>query len=588
MKSFKEIYSSSKNKISGIGAAPGIIIGEAYLFTKEKLQISKANIVDIEKAKSDLNEAIIKSKKELNKVFSVAREKMDETRAAIFEAQLMILDDPILLDEINRRVEAERKSPEYIIDDEISKYQSKMILSHEGYMKERAQDIEDIKQRIIRNLQKKRWESKIDHNVIVVSDSLTPADTILLSRNKVLAFVTDHGGLTSHAAIISRSLNIPAVVGTHNSTALIKDGDEIIVDGFYGYIIINPSNDQKEFFVEKRIRLLELQKELEELKDEKAVTKDGREIKLSANVDVSGEIDVVVTSGSDGIGLYRSEQILNELGEFPSEDEQTEIYSKLASRIYPHSITIRVFDIGGDKFRFLDFAEPNPFLGLRGIRLLLENPRLFRTQIRAILKSSINKNIKMMLPMVSTLKEIRESKRLIEECKSELKNENIKFDQDVAVGIMIEVPAAAVMARDFSNEVDFVSIGTNDLVQYLMAVDRGNDLVAELYQEFSPVVINTLKHIIDETKKTKKQVSLCGEMAADTLAMPLLVGLGFDNLSLSPATIPYAKRIIRSFEFKKAKKLVVQCLKMQSEEEVKAVIEDFFIKNNITRTRQII
>jgi phosphotransferase system enzyme I (PtsI) len=455
-------------------------------------------------------------------------------------------------------------------------------------MKERALDIEDIKQRIIRNLQKKRWESKIDHNVIVVSDSLTPADTILLSRNKVLAFVTDHGGLTSHAAIISRSLNIPAVVGTHNSTSLIKDGDEIIVDGFYGYITIKPTIEQKEFFIEKRKRLLELQKDLEELKNEKAVTKDGREIKLLANVDVSGEIDMVITSGASGIGLYRSEQILNELGEFPSEEEQTTIYSKLSSRIYPHSVTIRVFDIGGDKFRFLDFEEPNPFLGLRGIRLLLENPAMFKTQVRAILKASVNKNIKIMIPMVSTLKEIRESKKIIDICKNELKNDKINFDQDIEVGIMIEVPSAAVMARDFSREVDFVSIGTNDLVQYLMAVDRGNDLVAELYQEFSPVVINTLKHIIDETKKSKKPVSLCGEMAADTLAMPLLVGLGLDSLSLSPSTIPYAKRIIRSCEYKKAKRLAAQCLKVQSEEEVIAIIEDFFIKNNITRTRQII
>ncbi len=588
MKSFKEIYRAAENKIPGIGAAPGIIIGEAYLFTKEKLQINKADIDDIDKAKNDLTEAIAKSKKELNKIFAVAREKMDEVRAAIFEAQLMILDDPILLNEINKRIELERKSPEYIVDDEISRYQTKMILSHEAYMKERALDIEDIKQRIIRNLQKKRWESKIDHNVIVVSDSLTPADTILLSRNKVLAFVTDRGGLTSHAAIISRSLNIPAVVGTHNSTTLIKDGDEIIVDGFYGFVITKPSDKQKEFFIEKRKRLLELQKDLEELKDEKAVTKDGREIKLFANVDVSGEIEMVITNGASGIGLYRSEQILNELGEFPSEEEQTEIYSKLASRIYPQSVTIRVFDIGGDKFRFLDFVEPNPFLGLRGIRLLLENPAMFKTQVRAILKASINKNIRMMIPMITTLKEIRESKKIIEVCKTELKNDNINFDQDIEVGIMIEVPSAAVMARDFSREVDFVSIGTNDLVQYLMAVDRGNDLVAELYQEFSPVVINTLKHIIDETKKSKKSVSLCGELAADTLAMPLLVGLGLDSLSLSPATIPYAKRIIRSFEFKKAKRLAVDCLKMQSEEEVKALIEEFFIKNNITRTRQII
>ena len=588
MKSFQEIYRAAENKIAGIGAAPGIIIGEAYLYTKEKLQISKADIEDIQKAKKDLTEAIAKSKKELYKIFSIAREKMDEVRAAIFEAQLMILDDPILLVEIENRIERELKSPEYIVDDEISKYQSKMILSHESYMKERALDIEDIKQRIIRNLQKKRWESKIDHNVIVVSETLTPADTILLSRNKVLAFVTDHGGLTSHAAIISRSLNIPAVVGTHNSTIIIKDGDEIIVDGFYGYILTKPTREQKEFFIEKRKRLIELQKELEELKDEKAVTKDGKEIKLSANVDVSGEIDLVVTSGASGIGLYRSEQILNELGEFPNEDEQAKIYSKLSSRIYPNTITIRVFDIGGDKFRFLDFEEPNPFLGLRGIRLLLENPALFKTQIRAILKASDNRNIKMMLPMISTLKEVKESKRLIEECKQELRDENLNFDEDIKLGIMIEVPSAAVMAKEFAREVDFLSIGTNDLIQYLMAVDRGNDLVSNLYQEFSPVVVRTLKHIVDEAKKAKKPVSLCGEMAADTLAMPLLIGLGVDVLSMSPATIPYAKRIIRSFDYKKAKRLANKCNLLNTEEEVKETIEKFFTDNKITRTRQII
>jgi len=279
---------------------------------------------------------------------------------------------------------------------------------------------------------------------------------------------------------------------------------------------------------------------------------------------------------------------LNELGEFPSEEEQTKIYSKLSSRIYPNSITIRVFDIGGDKFRFLDFEEPNPFLGLRGIRLLLENPALFKTQVRAILKSSINKNVKMMLPMVSTLKEVRESKRIIEECKTELKNEKVKFDEDIQLGIMIEVPSAAVMARDFAKEIDFLSIGTNDLIQYLMAVDRGNDLVSELYQEFSPVVVRTLKHIVDEAKKEKKPVSLCGEMAADTLAMPLLVGLGIESLSMSPSTVPYAKRIIRSCDYKKMKRLANKCNSSITEEEVKEEIEKFFTDNKITRTRQII
>jgi len=588
LKSFKDIYKESTNKISGIAAAPGITIGDAYLFTKEKLDINKSDITDIEEAKKNLLEALEKSKLELNKVFAIAREKMDGVRAAIFEAQLMILDDPILIQTINCRIEQEKKQPEFIVDDEISKYQDKMILSHESYMKERAHDIEDIKQRIIRNLQKKRWQSKIQHDVIVISESLTPADTILFSKNKAQSFVTDHGGLTSHAAIISRSLNIPAVVGTHNATVQIKDGDKVIVDGFHGYVIINPSDEQIDFFTKKRLRLIELQKDLEELKDKPAVTKDGKEIKLFANVDVTGEIDIVITSGASGIGLYRSEQILDELGEFPTEEEQVIIYSKLASRIYPGNITIRAFDIGGDKFRFLEYREPNPFLGLRGIRLLLENQTLFKNQVRAVLRSSEHKNIKFMLPMITTISEIRESKKIIEECKAELKKEKFHFDNDIEIGIMVEVPSVAFMTKDFAAEVDFMSIGTNDLIQYLLAVDRGNDLVSDLYQEFNPVVLRILKYIIDDAKKSKKPLSLCGEMAADTLAIPVLVGLGLQELSISAATIPYAKKIIRNFEYKRAKKLVDSCLKMVTEKEIEDAVQKFFEDNNIMRTRQII
>ncbi len=588
MKTFKEIYLKSENKIAGIAAAPGIVIANAYLVTKEKLEVSKADITDVEKSKQDLIEALTKSKKELTKVFAFAREKMDDVRAAIFEAQIMILDDPILIENINKRIEEEKKQPEYIVDDEISKYQAKMILSHESYMKERAQDIEDIKQRIIRNLQKKRWESKIQQDIIVVTESLTPADTLLLSRNKVLAFVTDHGGLTSHAAIISRSLNIPAVVGTHNATEQIKDGDKLIVDGFHGNILLNPSKEQIKFFSKKHDKLVELQKGLEELQDQPAVTKDGKEIKLLANVDVTGEIDLVITSGAEGIGLYRSEQILDETGEFPTEDELEVIYSKLSTRIYPNHITIRAYDIGGDKFKFLDYQEPNPFLGLRGIRLLLENPALFKNQVRAVLRASINKNIKFMLPMVTTINEVRESKKYINECKRELKKKKIAFDNDIQIGIMVEVPSAAMLIKEFAEEVDFFSIGTNDLIQYLMAVDRGNDLVSNLYQEFSPVVLRTLKYILNDAAKSGTPVSICGEMAADTLAMPLLIGLGLEELSLSPTTIPYAKRIIRNFEFKRAKELADKCLELYTEEEIEETVQKFFVDNKITRTRHII
>ena len=588
MKSFKDIYKGSENKIAGIAAAPGIVIGEIYLFTKEKLKISKADITDVEEAKINLHEALARSKKELTKVFAIARDRMGDTRAAIFEAQLMILDDPILIGNIIKRIEDEKKHPEYIVDDEISKYQQLMILSNEYYMKERANDIEDIKNRIVRNLRKKRWQSRIQSEAVIVSDSLTPADTLLLSRNQVKSFITDHGGLTSHAAIISRSLNIPAVSGTHNATKKLNDGQTVIVDGFHGYIIYDPTDEQISFFKEKQEHLVALQKELEELTDKPAVTKDGKEIQILANVDVTGEMDVVKTSGANGIGLYRSEQILDELGTIPTEDEQVTIYSRLASRIYPDNITIRAFDIGGDKFRLFDYDEPNPFLGLRGIRLLLENPKLFREQIRAVLRSSNNKNVQFMIPMISTIDEIQRSKKIIVECMDELSAEKKSFDSEMKIGIMVEVPSAAVMIREFADAVDFLSIGTNDLIQYLMAVDRGNDLVSDLYQEFSPVVLRTIKKIVDEAKLAGKSLSLCGEMAADTLAMPLLVGLGLESLSISPATIPYAKRIIKSFNYEDAKKMADKCITVFYEAEIEETIQKFFEENDITRTRNII
>ena len=588
MKSFIQIYKEAKNKIVGIAAAPGIVISKAYLFNKEKIEINNGEITDIEEAKRNLEEAIAKSKKELNKIFSLAKEKMEATRAAIFEAQLMILDDPVLLSNINLRIENERKQPEYIVNDEISKYQQLMILSHESYMAERASDIEDIKNRIIRNLQKKRWQSKIISDLIVVSENLTPADTILFSRCNVQGFITDHGGLTSHAAIISRSLNIPAVVGTHNATKHIKDGDTLIVDGFHGYILVNPSQDQIDYFNNKIEKLSELQTGLKELIDKPATTTDGREITLLANVDVTGEIDLVITNGAQGIGLYRTEQVLEELGEFPSENEQARIYSNLSARVYPSPLTIRAFDIGGDKFKFFAFDEPNPFLGLRGIRLLLENITLFKTQIRAVLKASKNKNIEYMLPMVSTISEIRRAKQLIEECKKELIQEKEIFDKNIKIGIMIEVPSAALMTYELALEVDFLSIGTNDLIQYIMAVDRGNDLVSDLYQEFHPSVVRTLYHIVKEADRAHKTVSLCGEMAADTLAIPLLVGIGIHHLSISPSILPYTKRIIRSLSFEKTKKLAEACLTCSTEKEITEKLDKFFKDNSINRTRNII
>lgn len=588
MKTFKEIISKAENKIAGIAAAPGIVIGKAYLFAKEKIEISKSPITDVDEALKNFEEALAQSKKELNKIFDYAREKMDEKRAAIFEAHLMILDDQIFLNEIRRRIAEEKVQPEYIVASEISKYQQIMNQFSESYMQERFQDIEDIKKRIIRSLQKKRWQSKIEKGVVVVSEYLTPADTLLFTKHDAKGFVTDHGGLTSHAAIISRSLNLPAVVGTHNATQIINEGELIIVDGFHGYVFYNPTEEQINFYSEKQKKLIDLQKGLEEFKDKDAITIDGKKINVEANVDVTGEIDLVISAGASGIGLYRSEQLLDEFGGFPSEDEQAVIYSKLASRVYPLFCTIRAFDVGGDKFKLQDYQEPNPFLGLRGIRFLLDNEKIFKEQIRAVLRASVHKNIKFMIPMVSTLEEIWRTKKLIDECKKELRKDKIPFDSKMKIGIMVEVPSTAVMSKEFASEVDFFSIGTNDLIQYLMAVDRGNDLVADLYQEFSPVVLRTIHHIVQGAKEFDTDVSLCGEMAADTLAIPLLVGLGLDSISMSPATILYAKRIINSFSYKKAKAMAEECLQMKTEKEIQQRIVKFFEENNISRTRNII
>lgn len=588
MKSLGDLIKKAKNKLQGIAAAPGLVVGKAYLYNKEKIEIQDNFITEVEEAVLNFREALAKSKKELHKVFEMAKEKIANERAVIFEAQLMILDDPILIETIINRIRKEKRQPEYIVHSEIHKYQELMLLSNESYMQERAHDINDIKERIIRNLQKKRLQSKITNDKIVISSNLTPADTILFSRCNVKAFITDHGGLTSHAAIISRSLNIPAVLGTHNGTEQIKDDDILVVDGFHGIIIINPTEDQLKFFNTKIERLKILQSDLKELVDLPAITKDGREINLLANVDVTGEIDIVISNGARGIGLYRTEQVLEELGEFPDEDEQTKIYQNLASRIYPDILTIRTFDIGGDKINLFNIKESNPFLGLRGIRFLLENSHLFKIQLRAILRASSNKNIQLMIPMVTTITEIIKTKELIEECKKELRKEKIPFDNNMKIGIMIEVPSAALMATEFANEVDFLSIGTNDLIQYLLAVDRGNDLVSYLYKEFDPAVIRTLNYIVKEGKKGDVNISLCGEMAADTLAVPLLVGIGLDSLSVSPTVIPYLKRIIRSLDYEKTKQLASECLTLKTEKEITEKINKFFEENNITRTRNII
>ncbi|TSA27539.1 MAG: phosphoenolpyruvate--protein phosphotransferase [Ignavibacteriales bacterium] len=576
--------SESENILKGIAAAPGIAISKAFLYKKEKEEIVNDPITDVNEALQNLEIALHQSKKELRKIFSLAVDKLGEKRAAIFEAQIMILDDPILVATIQNRIKNEKRVPEYIVNDEISKYTDLMNLSHESYMKERSHDIEDIKNRIIRNLKKKKWKSRITNDVVVITTTVTPSDTVLFSRVNVKGYVTDFGGLTSHAAIVARSLNIPAVVGLHDATNRIKENDLIIIDGYKGEVIINPTDKQLQHYQKKIDKLTKEDHELIKLRDLSATTLDGKEIQLLANLDLIEEMEFIVQNRAKGVGLVRTEQLFEVYETFADEEEQFSVYKNIAERIYPEIVIIRAFDIGGDKVLPVDLKEPNPFLGWRGIRLLLDNTQLFKTQIRAVLRASTHKNIKFMLPMISSLYEIRASKEIIDQCKSELKKEGKHFDKHMSVGIMIEIPSAAVMMQDFAGEVDFASIGTNDLIQYLLAVDRGNDIVSNIYQEFHPAVVRTLYHIINNGKKTKTPVSMCGEMAADPFAVPLLIGLGLESLSVSASAIPHIKKIIRSIDLKEVELLANKCLELKTEKEINDAIHEYYnrkIKNQI-------
>ncbi len=570
------MLNENNNRLKGIAAAPGIAITHAYLFTREHESISDARIDNVDEAKKNLEEAILLSKKELNKVFGLAIDKLGEKRAMIFEAQIMILDDPVLLKTLYSRIEKEKRLPEYIVNSEITKYQEMMKASEEEYMKERSQDIEDIKFRIIKNLKKKKWQSKIIDNVIVVMETLTPADTVLFSKANVKGYITNFGGLTSHAAIIARSLNIPAVVGVHEATKMIKDGDQIIIDGFHGDIIVNPTDNQLAYYNEKIEKLSKYDEQLSKLRNKPAVTKDGKQIGLMANLDLSNEVEFIIQNGAKGIGLVRTEQLFAEYEDFPDEETQFKIFNELAEMIYPERMIIRTFDIGGDKVLPVDVKEPNPFLGWRGIRFLLDNVKLFKNQIRAVLRAAVHKNVCIMLPMISSIEEIRRSKEFIKECCDELKERGVKYNKNIELGIMIEIPSAAVMAKEFSEEVDFISIGTNDLIQYLLAVDRGNEIVSSQYQEFNPAVIRTLSFIIREGKLGDVFVSMCGEMAADPVAVPLLIGLGLDSISVSPSAIPSIKQLIRNLNYKEVKKLSEECLLLKTEKEINELLHTFF------------
>ena len=567
-------------RLKGIPASPGIAIGLVHLFRKAAPSVEEHPIEaeDVQRETERLQNALTRSQKELQKILTFAETKLGRDEAKIFEAQLMILEDFVLFEAIRSRIRSELRNVEFIVYDEIEKYRRIMDSSGDEYTRERAHDVDDLRNRILRNLQEERLVSKFERPSIIVSQNLSAADTLILSRNEVLGYLTEIGGITSHMALLARALKIPTVVGVRHVAAMIHADTEVIVDGYGGTVVLHPSPQTVEEFVAKRERYQQFEADLAELRDLPAETKDGRRVELSANIELEQELEFIRFQGADGIGLYRSETLLIGKESFPSEEEQFVVYKNLADSMYPKPVIIRTFDIGGDKMMAQSIQENNPVLGWRGIRVLLDKEELFLDQLRAILRASTRKNLRVMFPMISSIKEVRRAKVILDRARADLRSRKMPFDDRMAIGAMVEVPSAAVVAEDLAKEVDFLSIGTNDLIQYLLAVDRSNDVVSDLYDEFHPAVVRFLRRIIERGKKGKVWVGMCGEMAGDPLATVLLLGLGLDEFSVVPRVLPEIKKIIRSVSYKEARKLAKHVLTLDTEDDIRQHLVSYMQK----------
>jgi phosphotransferase system enzyme I (PtsI) len=449
-----------------------------------------------------------------------------------------------------------------------------MMMSKGEQLRDRADDLKDDEDRILRNLEDQKLVSKIEGSHIIISRNIAAADALIFSRNDVLAYVTEVGGATSHMALLARALKIPAVAGVRQAESLVEPNDTLIVDGYEGVVIIRPFPETLKMFELKKSHHLEFEEALATLRDLPAETLDGHRVQLSANVELEEELEFIKFQGAEGIGLYRSESLLLGSEVFPTEEEQYQTYRRIAESISPHQVIIRTFDIGGDKLMAQSVKEHNPFLGWRGIRIMLDKPQVFLDQLRAVLRASTTKNLSILLPMVSNIKEVRTAKVLLEQAKSDLRRQQIPFDEQLKIGVMVEVPAAAIIADHLAGEVDFLSIGTNDLIQYVLAVDRGNDIVSDLYQEFHPAVVRFLRRIIERGHSKQVWVGMCGQMAGDPLATILLLGLGLDEFSVVPTVLPEIKKIIRSIHYTEATYVAERVLTMESEDEIKEFLTD--------------
>jgi len=562
-------------RFEGAGVSPGIARGKVHVVRDELDEVVRYRIAPSQVADeiARFETALIQTRMQILEMQQRIAESIGTKDAAIFDAHLLVVEDRTLIDEVLRKLETDLCNVEWVFQEVATRYAETLNKIDDPYLRERALDIQDVTKRVIHNLQGKtpRTFLALTEQHILVAHNLTPSDTASINRANVLGIATDLGSRTSHAAILARSLNLPAIVGLHDVTAKLETGQHVLLDGNDGYLIVDPTPETLAQYAKVESRRAKVTAQLKELRETTSTTRDGRHIVLSANIELPQDVAAVVANGAEGVGLYRTEFLYLNRPTLPTEDEQYEIYRKVAERVRPNPLIIRTFDLGGDKLApgTVDNAdELNPFLGWRAIRFCLENIEIFKTQLRAILRASAVGNVKIMFPMISGLDELRRSIAVLEDCKEELRGSKIDVAERLEVGAMIEIPSAAICANVLAPEVDFFSIGTNDLIQYALAVDRVNEKIAHLYEPTHPAVLRLLKMIADAAHANDLWVGVCGEMAGDIALVPLLLGLGMDELSTAAILVPRVKRAVQSLAIPECRQLVEEAFKLNTGSEI--------------------
>lgn len=564
----------------GIGASPGVALGKALVVEHSELVIEKKSIDNVEAEIAKLEDAVAVSKEELVKVKEKASEELGAEEAEIFEAHLLVLEDPELIGSAIDKIKTESVNAEYALNEIKEMFVSMFESMDNEYMKERAADIKDVTNRILRHILgiKVVDLSALSEEVVLIAHDLTPSDTATMNKKMVLGFLTDIGGRTSHTAIMSRTLEIAAIVGLNDITSKVKDGDFVVFNGDTGEVIVNPDEETINKYTELKAKYEDERKALQLLKGKPSVTLDGKHVELAGNIGTPNDIEGLIKNDAEGVGLYRTEFLYMDRDSFPTEEIQYEAYKAVLEGMDGKPIVIRTLDIGGDKELSYLSMEPemNPFLGYRAIRLCLDRKDIFKTQLRALYRASVHGRLRIMFPMISSLEELLQAKEVVKEVLAELDSEGLAYAKDVEIGMMIEVPSAAVISDVLAKHVDFFSIGTNDLIQYTCAVDRMNQKISYLYNQFNPAVLRLIKTVIDNAHKEGKWAGMCGESAGDQKMIPILLGMGLDEFSMSPISILPARKLITSVKESDMKKLADDVLNMGTAEEIKSYIEKTF------------